>query len=352
MASPASPTLTTGAKPGYFTDPKKGEVNELRMLLKTVNTEKDPKRKQDVIKRVIAYMTLGIDVSPLFSEMVLCVESRDLVVKKMVYLYLTSYAQEHPEMALMCVNTLHRDCNDQDPLVRGLALRSLCSLRLPSMAEYMADPLRKSLNDPNAYVRKTAVMAVLKLFHLQPDMVKSSNLVDLLYTMLQDADGGVAANCVVVLNELLLQDGGMALNQPLVHHLLGRLNDFNEWGLHHVLELLARYRPADDAEVFAVMNLLDPVLRTSNSAVVLATIKAFLHLTAAMPHVHRQLFERVKAPVLTLLGRAGQAAAAATKWCTACCSTRRCWCTGARGFSTTRTSSFSQSSASRCTSST
>ena len=47
------------------------------------------------------------------------VETKDLVVKKMVYLYLTSYAQEHPELALMCINTLHRDCNDQDPMVRG-----------------------------------------------------------------------------------------------------------------------------------------------------------------------------------------------------------------------------------------
>ena len=32
--------------------------------------ERDPKRKRDVIKKVIAYMTLGIDVSRLFTEMV------------------------------------------------------------------------------------------------------------------------------------------------------------------------------------------------------------------------------------------------------------------------------------------
>ena len=35
------------------------------------------------------------------------------VVKKMVYLYLCNYAQEHPDMALMCINTLHRDCNNE-----------------------------------------------------------------------------------------------------------------------------------------------------------------------------------------------------------------------------------------------
>lgn len=300
QAQPAqSPSKATPA--GYFVDSKKGEVNELRALLKNMNVEKDVKKKRETIKKVIAYMTLGIDVSRLFSEMVMCVETKDLVVKKMVYLYLVNYAQEHPDMALMCINTLHRDCNNDDPMVRGLALRSLCSLRLPSIVEYIADPIRKSLVDKNAYVRRTGVMGILKLFHLQPDMVKQSNLIDLIYDMLQDPDGGVVANCIMVLNEMMLEEGGMAVNQAIVHHLLERLNDFNEWGLHQVLELVTRYSPNDEQEIFTIMNLLDPVLRTTNSGVVLTTIKVFIHLTANLPHVHQQLYERIKAPVLTLV---------------------------------------------------
>jgi vesicle coat complex subunit len=49
------------------------------------------------------------------------------------------------------------------------------------------------------------------------------------------------------------------------------------------------------------MNLLDPVLRTSNSGVVLVVIKAFINLTSKMPQVHKQLYDRIKPPVLTLL---------------------------------------------------
>ncbi len=52
----------------YFTESKKGEVNELRTLLRNFATERDPQRKRDIIKKVIAYMTLGIDVSRLFTE--------------------------------------------------------------------------------------------------------------------------------------------------------------------------------------------------------------------------------------------------------------------------------------------
>ena len=53
----------------------------------------------------------------------------DLVQKKLVYLYLSNYAEANSEVALLTVNTLQKDCQDRNPVVRGLALRSMCSLR-------------------------------------------------------------------------------------------------------------------------------------------------------------------------------------------------------------------------------
>ena len=89
MASSVSPSPTTAAS-GYFVDQKKGEVNELKQvcfcqlislffmicfiscqLLKNLNVERDVKRKREIIKKVIAYMTLGIDVSRLFTDMIM-----------------------------------------------------------------------------------------------------------------------------------------------------------------------------------------------------------------------------------------------------------------------------------------
>jgi hypothetical protein len=60
-APAAAPTGGPGGAPvpdSYFTESKKGEVNELRSLLRNFGTEKDPQRKRDIIKKVIAYMTL------------------------------------------------------------------------------------------------------------------------------------------------------------------------------------------------------------------------------------------------------------------------------------------------------
>ena len=56
-----------------------------------------------------------------------------------------------------------------------------------------------------------------------------------------------------------------------------------------MLNLLCRYTPEDQNEVFQIMNLLDPVLRTSNSGAVLATIKCFLHLTDSIPAIQKQV---------------------------------------------------------------
>lgn len=81
----------------------------------------------------------------------------------MIYLYLSNYAHSEPDMAIMCINSLRRDCDNEDPLVRGLALRSLCSLRLESILEYVEQPLSKAFTDISSYVRKTAVMQIIKV---------------------------------------------------------------------------------------------------------------------------------------------------------------------------------------------
>lgn len=95
--------------------------------------------KQEAFKKVINYMTLGMDMSGLFPMMTSCanLSPDDIVLKKMLYLYITHYAASTPDLVLLTINQLHKDCQDQDPTVRGLALRSLCSLRIPNLLEYV-----------------------------------------------------------------------------------------------------------------------------------------------------------------------------------------------------------------------
>lgn len=55
--------------------------------------------------------------------------TKDVVQKKMVYQYITHHAHTNPDLAILTINTLARDCRDQSPVIRGLALRSLSSMR-------------------------------------------------------------------------------------------------------------------------------------------------------------------------------------------------------------------------------
>jgi len=54
---------------------------------------------------VIAAMTVGKDVSTLFPDVVNCMQTDNLELKKLVYLYCINYAKTQPDLAIMAVNT-------------------------------------------------------------------------------------------------------------------------------------------------------------------------------------------------------------------------------------------------------
>ena len=43
--------------------------------------------------------------------------------------------------------------------------------RLPSILEYLRKPLQAGLGDRSAYVRKTAVMGIIKVFYIAPHFI-------------------------------------------------------------------------------------------------------------------------------------------------------------------------------------
>lgn len=77
-------------------------------------------------------MTVGKDVSTLFTDVINCIQTGpcphvqlfppyyfvfafdvdNLELKKLVYLYLINYAKTQPDLALLAVNTFVKDAND------------------------------------------------------------------------------------------------------------------------------------------------------------------------------------------------------------------------------------------------
>lgn len=64
-----------------------------------------PRINSHFTSQVIASMTVGKDVSALFPDVVNCMQTDNLELKKLVYLYLMNYAKSQPDMAIMAVNT-------------------------------------------------------------------------------------------------------------------------------------------------------------------------------------------------------------------------------------------------------
>ncbi|KAK4422287.1 Beta-adaptin-like protein A [Sesamum alatum] len=293
----------------------KGEVSDLKMQLRQLAGSRAPgtdDTKRELFKKVISYMTIGIDVSSVFSEMVMCSATSDIVLKKMCYLYVGNYAKHNPDLALLTINFLQRDCKDEDPMIRGLALRSLCSLGVANLVEYLVGPLGNGLKDGNSYVRMVAAVGVLKLYHISPSTCVDADFPALLkHLMLKDKDAQVVANCLTSLQEIWTLEASKSeeaarerealLSKPVIYYFLNRIKEFNEWAQCIVLELVSKYVPSDSDEIFDIMNLLEDRLQHANGAVVLSTIKVFLHMTLSMTDVHQQVYERIKAPLLTLV---------------------------------------------------
>ena len=52
---------------------------------------------------------------------------------------------------------------------------------------------------------------------------------------------------------MLAGQGGMLITQNIAHLLLSRLKEFTEWSQCLVLQLLTRYRPSNEEEIFDIL---------------------------------------------------------------------------------------------------
>ena len=230
------------------------------------------------MKKVIAAMTVGKDVSSLFPAVVNCVQTDNLELKKLVYLYLINYAKTQPDLALMAVNTFVKDASDPSPLIRALAVRTMGCIRVDKITEYLCDPLARALKDDDPYVRKTAAICVAKLYDISPELVEERGFLDVLKAMIGDANPMVVANAVASLAEI----DGMAA-QPVfsisshnLFKLLAALNECTEWGQVFILDSMALYRAQDSKEAVSMIERVTPRLQHANCAVVLSAVKVII----------------------------------------------------------------------------
>ena len=187
----------------YFTS-KNSELDELQEELESMKIP----RQKEAMKEIIAGMTIGKDVCPLFPYVVNCMRTKDVELKKLIYLYIINFAKAKPSDSILAVNSFLVDAADpKSPMIRALSIRTMGCIRVDEIVSYLCDTLKNGLRDPDAYVKKTSCICVAKLFCTCPQLVKDNGLIDTLISMLDDGNAIVLASAIVALSEISLLSG-------------------------------------------------------------------------------------------------------------------------------------------------
>jgi len=286
----------------FFQTTKRGEIQELKEELHA----QDKGKQKDAVKKVIANITVGKDVSALFADVVNCIQTDNIELKKLVYLYVMNYAKAQPELAILAINTFRKDATDPNPLIRSLAVRTMGCIRLDQVTEYLLEPLRRCCQDPDPYVRKTSAICIPKVYDINPELVEDQGFIDILKDLLSDANPMVVANAVAGLAEITQTCGKDLLDldhRATVPKLLAALNECNEWGQVFILDALATYNPTGAHDAESITERVTARLSHANPAVVLTAIKVILKCMEYVDNseVLRMLAKKLNPPLVTLL---------------------------------------------------
>lgn len=94
-----------------------------------------------------------------------------------------------------------QDCEDPNPLIRALAVRTMGCIRVDKITEYLCEPLRKCLKDEDPYVRKTAAVCVAKLHDINAQLVEDQGFLDTLKDLISDSNPMVIIFCFLHPND-------------------------------------------------------------------------------------------------------------------------------------------------------
>lgn len=193
--------------------------------------------KLEAMKRIIGMIAKGRDASMLFPDVVKNVVSKNIELKKLVYIYLERYAEEQQDLALLSISTFQRALKEPNQLIRAGALRVLSSIRVTMIAPIVMLAIRDAAADMSPYVRKTAAHAIPKLYSL--DMEMKPVLITVIEKLLADRTVLVIGSAVMAFTKVCPER--VDLIHCVYRTLCHMMGDVDEWGQVIILNMLTRY---------------------------------------------------------------------------------------------------------------
>ncbi|KAK6524466.1 AP-3 complex subunit beta [Arthrobotrys megalospora] len=264
----------------------------------------------DGLRRVVSMMSRGVDCSEYFADVVKNVASPTLEIKKLVYIYLLTYAESEPDLSLLSINTIQKALTDQNQVVRAMAIRVMSGIRVPVISQIVALGIKRCVTDMSPYVRKAAALAIPKCYRLDPSTLPL--LTEFVATLLGDKSYYVIGAAVMAWWEVCPERIEMV--HPHYRGLCKLLIDMDEWGQLALLRLLTVYARKNfpqgkvksgkkrkttsgsggfysdeesgdegatggiDPDLKLLLDCCPPLLQSRNSAVIIAVARAYYHL--------------------------------------------------------------------------
>jgi vesicle coat complex subunit len=181
----------------YFDD-STTKFQEIRVLLDS----KEHKDKLEALKRLLAMMTMGKDVSMFFPDVVKNVIVPSIEMKKLVYMFLIHYSETNQDLALLSINTFQRDLQPTSPpRIRANAICAMASIRVPAVVPLIVLALKQTIRDSSSYVRRSAAQSIPQIYFLDREG-QYEPCCDMIIELLTTIDPAVLPSAIYAFNNV------------------------------------------------------------------------------------------------------------------------------------------------------
>ncbi|CDK26036.1 unnamed protein product [Kuraishia capsulata CBS 1993] len=238
-----------------FSSQSMPQLNETELLsYLNSSSEKEKLLALKYITRVSSRTNEGdLDVLQFFPHVVKNINSSNLTVKKLVFVYLLKYNHLEQDISLLSINAIQKSLSDKSPLIRSLAIRVICGIKIPAILPILMLSIKKTISDVSPLVRSSTAIAITKCFeldrvyndHLSTDEAledESSNVHNLfnnLAVLLSDDDAKVLGSAIVTFAQIF--PGKYELLHSRYTHICHKIPELDDSAKALVIPLLTDY---------------------------------------------------------------------------------------------------------------
>ncbi|GMM50055.1 hypothetical protein DASB73_010130 [Starmerella bacillaris] len=265
--------------------------------------------QKPALKRTVANMTVNNhQMLSLMPEVIGCMRTQDIEIKRLCYLYLETYAKLRPHQASDVVVHLSKEVSADNCAagVKAMALRTLSSVTTKKDSVGVLKLINVCLKSEDPYLRKTACTAVAKLWSVDAGETENSGVLKRVNNMLaKERNATVVGNIIQTLISITQSSSGMqfVVDYDVSIKLAKLIDSAPDDSRIAILSGLMQFVPDSSSEAEEIANLLLPCLRHINSSVVVGTVRVLMMLSHYNEDLQNSMPKKIFPNLLSLLSK-------------------------------------------------